>query len=632
KFYGEYLLNAQGEDVVAGLRTPQAIDGLRETLPAAWEELLNIQEKLEDHFGDMQDLEFTIQEGQLYMLQCRAGKRTGFAALRIASEMVGEGRIDTAEAVRRVPPDAIDQVLQPVFADRELAQARELGRYLCKGLNAGPGAATGRIAFSSQRAQEIAAGGETVVLVRIETSPEDIKGMQASVGILTARGGMTSHAALVARQMGKVCIAGAEELIIDYAHARMDIAGKTLREGDWLSLDGTKGEVYEGLINTVPSEVHAAIFGTDDRAIKARDSQLYKAYQNVLSWADQHRRMRVRTNADQPDQCETAIRLGAEGIGLCRTEHMFFGEEKIGAMRAMILAENSAARERALTKLLPLQRADFEGVFRAMAGRPVTIRTLDPPLHEFLPHGAEATVKLAAQLGVTIETIEEKVEQLSEQNPMLGHRGCRLGISQPEITRMQARAIFEAACIVKLEGGPFPQPEIMIPLVCTARELRQQAKIIRDTAAEVFEEMACNIPYLIGTMIELPRAALRAGNIANEADFFSFGTNDLTQTTFGLSRDDGGSFLPRYQELGILQKNPFAAIDRRGVGRLMQIAVDEGKETRPDIKLGICGEHGGEPSSIEFCEDLGLSYVSCSPYRVPVARLAAAQAALREKP
>ncbi|MFT5154266.1 MAG: pyruvate,orthophosphate dikinase, partial [Planctomycetota bacterium] len=462
KFYGEYLLNAQGEDVVAGLRTPQAIDGLRETLPAAWEELLNIQEKLEDHFGDMQDLEFTIQEGQLYMLQCRAGKRTGFAALRIASEMVGEGRIDTAEAVRRVPPDAIDQVLQPVFADRELAQARELGRYLCKGLNAGPGAATGRIAFSSQRAQEIAAGGETVVLVRIETSPEDIKGMQASVGILTARGGMTSHAALVARQMGKVCIAGAEELIIDYAHARMDIAGKTLREGDWLSLDGTKGEVYEGLINTVPSEVHAAIFGTDDRAIKARDSQLYKAYQNVLSWADQHRRMRVRTNADQPDQCETAIRLGAEGIGLCRTEHMFFGEEKIGAMRAMILAENSAARERALTKLLPLQRADFEGVFRAMAGRPVTIRTLDPPLHEFLPHGAEATVKLAAQLGVTIETIEEKVEQLSEQNPMLGHRGCRLGISQPEITRMQARAIFEAACIVKLEGGPFPQPEIMI--------------------------------------------------------------------------------------------------------------------------------------------------------------------------
>ncbi len=630
-FYGEYLMNAQGEDVVAGLRTPQPIASFEQASPKAWRELLRIQKKLEDHYGDMQDLEFTIEEGRLYMLQCRAGKRTGFAAVRIATDMVREGRITKADALLRVEPDSLDQLLQPIFSHEDLQSARRAGRLLCKGLAAGPGAASGRIALTPARAQEYAAAGETTILVRIETSPEDIKGMQAAAGILTARGGMTSHAALVARQMGKVCVVGASELEIDYKAHSLRAAGRALSEGDWISVDGSAGEVIEGRLATQPSEVITALFGKGPRAKKAGESVIVRAFRSLMEWADAVRSMGVRANADQPDQAATAVALGAEGIGLCRTEHMFFGESKIDAVREMILADSTAARERALKKLLPLQRADFEGIFKAMEERPVTIRSLDPPLHEFLPHDRAQIEDLARKMGVSPESLQAKVASLHESNPMLGHRGCRLGITHPEITRTQARAIFEAACNVARKGKT-PKPEIMIPLVGTPRELELQAALVREVAEKVFAEKKLSVPYLLGTMIELPRAALVAEEIARTAEFFSFGTNDLTQTTFGISRDDGAHFVPHYVEHEIFEDDPFARLDRAGVGRLMRIAVDEGKKGRPDIKLGICGEHGGDPSSIEYCQMLGLDYVSCSPYRVPIARLAAAQAALRHPP
>ncbi len=631
RFYGEYLMNAQGEDVVAGLRTPQPIETLERASPKAWRELLRIQKKLEDHYGDMQDIEFTIENGRLYMLQCRAGKRTGFAAVRIAVDLVREGRITKAEALCRVEAGSLDQLLQPVFGLEELRRARAAGRTLCKGLAAGPGAASGRIALTPARAQEFAASGESTILVRVETSPEDIKGMQAAAGILTARGGMTSHAALVARQMGKVCVAGAGDLEIDYKARTVRAAGRVLLEGDWISVDGSAGEVLEGQLATQPSVVIAALLGKGARAKKARTSSIFEAYESLMQWADGARKMGVRANADQPDQAAIAVALGAEGIGLCRTEHMFFGEDKIDAVREMILADTGPERERALKKLLPLQRADFEGIFKAMEDRPVTIRSLDPPLHEFLPHDPRQIEALAQKMGVTAEHLRAKVASLHEQNPMLGHRGCRLGITHPEITRMQARAIFEAACNVARKGKT-PCPEIMIPLVGVPRELELQAALVRETAEEVFTQKKQRVPYLLGTMIELPRAALVAEQIARTAEFFSFGTNDLTQTTFGISRDDGAHFVPQYIEAEIFADDPFARLDREGVGRLMRIAVDEGKKGRPDIKLGICGEHGGDPASIEFCQSLGLAYVSCSPYRVPIARLAAAQAALRETP
>jgi pyruvate,orthophosphate dikinase len=629
RFYGEYLMNAQGEDVVAGIRTPLPIDSLETTSPAAWRELQRIQRLLEDHFRDMQDLEFTIENGRLYMLQCRTGKRTGFAAVRIAVDMVREKRIDKHEALLRIDPAALDQLLQPVFTGEETANASRDGRVLTRGLNAGPGAATGRIVFAASQAVEWAARGESVILVRIETSPDDILGMQAAAGILTARGGMTSHAALVARQMGKVCVAGAGELEIDYRAKCVTVAGKRLKLGDWISIDGSTGEVYEGRLSTQPSEVQSLLLADEKPASRNGKSSIFDAYQTLMRWADEVRHLRVRANADQPDQCHTAIRFGAEGIGLCRTEHMFFEEDKIEAVREMILAENGEQRIHALAKLLPLQRADFEGIFETMGQRPVTIRSLDPPLHEFLPHDEPTIRALARDMGIKPSRVRAKVENLREQNPMLGHRGCRLGITYPEITIMQARAIFEAACNVALRTKKKPRLEIMIPLVGTRRELELQADIVRTVAEEVFLEKKLRVPCLIGTMIELPRAALTAGDIARVAEFFSFGTNDLTQTTYGISRDDGAKFLPHYIEREVYSVDPFATLDREGVGRLMQIAVEEGRRSRADLKIGICGEHGGDPNSIEFCHALGLDYVSCSPFRVPLARLAAAQAALR---
>ncbi len=637
RFYGEFLMNAQGEDVVAGIRTPEPIEKLAARMPRCWKELQRIQRLLERHFRDMQDIEFTIEEGKLWMLQCRSGKRTGFAAVRIAVDLVREKRITKEEALLRVDAEALDQLLQPIFAPADLRRARAEGRLLTRGLNAGPGAASGEIVFSAERADERGRRGQRVVLVRIETSPEDIRGMQASAGILTARGGMTSHAALVARQMGKVCVAGAGELEIDYSRKLMRVSGRTLREGDWLSLDGSTGEVFEGQLSTQPSEVISVLFrkgrrqrgGAGLRRENGRPGPVHQAYTLLLRWADEHRLLGVRANADQGEQAEVALAFGAQGIGLCRTEHMFFEGDKIDAVRQMILADSVEERERALAKLLPLQRSDFEELFRVMGPLPVTIRTLDPPLHEFLPHGEQEIRALAREMGVPAARLAAKVESLEEQNPMLGHRGCRLGITHPEITRMQARAIFEAACNVARRSGRKPRPEIMIPLVATLAELRVQAAEVRAIAQQVFAEEKLIIPYLIGTMIELPRAALTAGEIAGEAQFFSFGTNDLTQTTFGISRDDGGKFIPFYIEREIFEGDPFARLDRAGTGRLMRIACEEGRAARADLKLGICGEHGGDPSSIEFCHALGLDYVSCSPYRVPIARLAAAQAALR---
>jgi pyruvate,orthophosphate dikinase len=627
-FYGEYLMNAQGEDVVAGTRTPLPISDLAEKNPVIYKQLDRIRHTLEKHYRDMMDVEFTIQEGKLYMLQCRVGKRTAFAAIKIAVDMVAERLITDREALARIEPDQLNQLLRPVFDLKEKESAVKGGRLLAKGLNAGPGAATGRVVFNAPDAEAWKKRGELVILTRIETSPEDIKGMDAAEGILTARGGMTSHAALVARQMGKVCVAGCSSLEIDYATHTMTVKGKRIREGDWISLDGTTGEVIEGKVATRPSEVLRVLV---DKSVDPKDAPVYQQYARIMQWADRYRRLKIRTNADQPDQALNAVAFGAEGIGLCRTEHMFFGEGKIGPMREMILADTVEDRKRALAKLLPLQRKDFEGIFEAMNGRPVTIRTIDPPLHEFVPHEEPAQRELARQMGTTYEKVHQRVESLHEFNPMLGFRGCRLGIIFPEITEMQSRAIFEAAANVQARGIAV-EPEIMIPLVGNVKELAHQEKIVRRVAGEVMKEKALKFKYLVGTMIEIPRGALTADEIAGVAEFFSFGTNDLTQTTLGVSRDDAARFLIPYVEMEIYPKDPFEALDQTGVGELMKIAIEKGRTVRPDLKVGICGEHGGDPSSIEFCHQINQNYVSCSPFRVPIARLAAARAALADTP
>jgi len=627
-FYGEYLMNAQGEDVVAGIRTPKPISELRKDDPKAYAELERIRHSLEKHYADMMDIEFTIQQGRLYMLQCRVGKRTAFAAIRIAVDMVGEKLISEKEALARIEPDQLNQLLRPIFDHAEKDAAVKGGRLLAKGLNAGPGAAAGRVVFNSVDAEAWAKRGEKVILTRIETSPEDIKGMNAAEGILTARGGMTSHAALVARQMGRVCVAGCGDLVIDYAAHTMAVKGKTVKEGDWISIDGTTGEVIEGQINTRPSEVLQVLI---EKTLPPAKAPVYQTFAKVMAWADKYRTLKIRTNADQPDQSANAVAFGAEGIGLCRTEHMFFGEGKIGPMREMILADTLEQRKAALAKLLPLQRKDFEGIFEVMAGRPVTIRTIDPPLHEFLPHEEKGQREIAAEMGIPYEKVRERVHSLAEFNPMLGFRGCRLGIVYPEITEMQARAIFEAAASLKKRKLAVV-PEVMIPLVGHVKELQNQEKIVRATAEAVMKEQGVRFDYLVGTMIEIPRGALTADEIATVAEFFSFGTNDLTQTTLGVSRDDAARFLRPYVEMEIYPKDPFEVLDRDGVGQLMRMAVEKGRATRPPIKLGICGEHGGEPSSIEFCHLIGLNYVSCSPFRVPIARLAAARAAILNAP
>lgn len=625
RFYGEYLLNAQGEDVVAGIRTPQPITRLKKEMPKPFNDLLEIYKKLERHYKDMQDLEFTIQKGKLWMLQTRTGKRTGMAAIRIAVDMVDEGLIKEEEALMRIEPEQLNQLLRPVFDMDEKKKAMNHHRVVAKGLNAGPGAACGKAVFNAQDAEEWAKKGERVILVRVETSPEDIRGMNAAVGILTQRGGMTSHAALVARQMGKVCVAGCGALDINYGYRKMTVKDHTVNEGDHLSIDGSTGEIILGKIETRPSEVLQVLL---DKTMKPSESQMYKYFYKLMKWADKRRRLKIRTNADQPDQAAIAIAFGAEGIGLCRTEHMFFGEGKIDAMRETILAESLEGRKKALSKLLPLQREDFKGIFKVMEGRPVTIRTLDPPLHEFLPHSQVEIEKLSGIMEVSVEKVKAKIESLKEMNPMLGHRGCRLGIVYPEITEMQVRAIFEAACEVSTKEKIKAVPEIMIPLVGHENELKSQAELVHKTAKEVMKETDKRIDYTVGTMIELPRAALTADEIAEIAEFFSFGTNDLTQTTFGLSRDDAGNFLQYYYDKEILSEDPFQTVDQNGVGQLMEIAVKKGRATKKDLKIGICGEHGGESKSVKFCDKIGLDYVSCSPFRVPIARIAAAQAAI----
>ncbi len=627
-FYGEYLFNAQGEDVVAGTRTPHPISELAKENPKIYKELDKIRKILEKHYKDMMDIEFTIQQGKLWMLQCRVGKRTGFAAVKMAVDMVKEKLIEKEEAIRRIEPNQLNQLLRPIFDINEKRKAIDEGRLLAKGLNAGPGAASGRIALSAQDAEEMAAQGDPVILVRIETSPEDIKGMNASEGILTARGGMTSHAALVARQMGKVCVAGCGSLKINYKEGKIEVEGKdiVLKEGDYISIDGSTGEVIAGKIETKPSEVIQVLI---DKTLSPKESSIYQTYESLMKWADSFRRLRIRTNADQPDQALNAIAFGAEGIGLCRTEHMFFGGDRILSVRKMIVSDTLEDRKAALAELLPLQREDFYGIFKAMKGYPVTIRTLDPPLHEFLPHSEREIRELAISLNIPEEKLVAKINSLHEFNPMLGFRGCRLGTLYPEITEMQARAIIEAACDVAAEGIKV-KPEIMIPLVSDLNEFKLQEAIVRRVADEVFKEKGRKVSYLVGTMIELPRACVTADQIAKGAEFFSFGTNDLTQTTFGLSRDDSGKFLPMYVQEEILPTDPFEAIDRSGVGELMKIGTQKGRSTRPDLKVGICGEHGGEPSSVEFCHLLGLNYVSCSPFRVPIARLAAARAVVSQ--
>ena len=627
-FYGEYLMNAQGEDVVAGTRTPKPIVELKRDDAKAYAQLEKIRHTLEKHYTDMMDIEFTIQQGRLYMLQCRVGKRTAFAAIKIAVDMVGEKLIGEKEALSRIEPDQLNQLLRPIFDRAEKDAAVKGGRLLAKGLNAGPGAATGRLVFNSVDAEAWAKRGEKVILTRIETSPEDIKGMGAAEGILTARGGMTSHAALVARQMGRVCVAGCGELTIDYGRHLMTVKGRQVKEGDWISIDGTTGEVIEGKIDTRPSEVLQVLI---EKTLPPANAPVYQTFAKVMAWADKYRTLKIRTNADQPDQSANAVAFGAEGIGLCRTEHMFFGEGKIGPMREMILADTVEQRKTALAKLLPLQRRDFAGIFEVMAGRPVTIRTIDPPLHEFLPHEVERQRDLADEMGISFEKVKQRIDSLHEFNPMLGFRGCRLGIIYPEITEMQARAIFEAAAATKKKKIPV-LPEVMIPLVGHVKELQNQEKLVRATAEAVMREQGIKFDYLVGTMIEVPRGAITADEIAAVAEFFSFGTNDLTQMTLGVSRDDAARFLIPYVEREIYAKDPFEVIDRDGVGQLMRMAVERGRKTRPGIKLGICGEHGGEPSSVEFCHLIGLNYVSCSPFRVPIARLAAARAAILNAP
>jgi len=621
-FYGEYLINAQGEDVVAGVRTPHPIADLARQMPAAHKELMKVRAKLENHLKDMQDLEFTIEDKRLYILQTRNGKRTGHAAVRIAVEMVGEKLITKKEAVRRVPADSLAHLLAPIFDRRSESQAKKIG----SGLAAGPGAASGHVVFSAAEAVARSEKGEKVVLARIETSPEDLRGMIAAEGILTSRGGVSSHAALVARQMGKVCVCGATGIQIDYRKRTLSANGTTLKQGDYMSIDGTAGEVFAGEVATAPSEIVQVLV---DRSLDGKKSATYQQYAKLMDWVDEFRKLNVRANADTPEQVANAVAFGAEGIGLCRTEHMFFEGDRIDAMREMILAGGKEDRAHALAKLLPYQRDDFIGIFTALKGLPATIRFLDPPLHEFLPNDPVQQEELANKLGVSVEQISRRVHELHEFNPMLGHRGCRLGIVYPEISEMQARAIFEAAA--EVQGKDIKvRPEIMIPLVGFPRELKLQIEIVRRVADKVAKEKKTKFHYLVGTMIEIPRAALVADEIARDAEFFSFGTNDLTQTTLGMSRDDSGSFLPAYAELDIVDANPFASIDQKGVGRLMEITRDLGRKTRPDIKLGICGEHGGEPTSVKFCHRLGLDYVSCSPFRIPIARLAAAQAALEK--
>jgi pyruvate,orthophosphate dikinase len=622
EFYGEFLINAQGEDVVAGVRTPEPVAQLKNHLPAAFKEIENIRANLEKHFKDVQDFEFTIQDGKVYMLQTRNGKRTAMAALKFSIDMVKEGLIDWQTAILRNPADQLEQLLAPVFEVAELKKAVAIA----SGLPAGPGAASGKVYLNAERCVEAAHRGEKVLLARIETSPEDLRGMIAAEGILTARGGVSSHAALVARQMGKVCVCGAAALDIDYQAKTIKVAGQVFNEGDFLSIDGTAGKVYAGQIKTAPSEIIAGLIHGDK---DAQQTPKFKSYQQLMKWCSQATKLQVWTNADSPSQAQNAIAFGALGIGLCRTEHMFFEGDRIDAMREMILAETVEARKVALAKILPYQRDDFAGIFRALKGYPVTIRFLDPPLHEFLPHAKDQQADLALKLGVPVEKIEARVHQLHEFNPMLGFRGCRLGIGYPEISEMQSRAVFEAAALVQKEGIKV-KPEVMIPLVGFKKELDLQVEIVNRVAKEVMAEKKVKIHYQVGTMIEIPRGALTADEIAQTAEFFSFGTNDLTQTCLGMSRDDSGSFLPHYADLEIVKKNPFATIDQTGVGQLMQIAVAKGRQTRPDLQLGICGEHGGDPETVKFCHKLGLTYVSCSPFRVPVARLAAAQAAVTE--
>jgi len=622
-FYGEFLINAQGEDVVAGVRTPEPVANLKNYMPKAYHELEGIRSKLEKHFKDVQDFEFTIQDSKVFMLQTRSGKRTGLAAVRFAVEMEKEKLIDWETAIRRVPADQLDQVLAPVF-DR---QALNSAKVIAKGLPAGPGAATGRMYLNADRAVQAAEKGEKVLLVRNETSPEDLRGMIAAEGILTAKGGVSSHAALVARQMGKVCVCGAAALQIDYAAKTMTVDGTAYKEGDFLSINGTAGEVYAGQIPTAASEIVQVLI---EKSLDPGKSQTYQNFKKLMDWCGKATRMGVRTNADTPEQTAHAVAFGANGIGLCRTEHMFFEGNRIDAMREMILADSQEHREVALAKILPYQREDFIGIFKALAGRPATIRFLDPPLHEFLPHEGAAQSELAKKMGVPVEKIKQRVKELHEFNPMLGFRGCRLGIVYSEISEMQSRAVFEAAGEVQ-KAGVKVNPEIMIPLVGFKKELDLQVEVVHRVAKEVMKEKNVKLNYLVGTMIEVPRGALTADEIAQSAEFFSFGTNDLTQTTLGMSRDDSGSFLGPYQELEIVKKNPFATIDQTGVGQLMEVAVAKGRKARPDIKLGICGEHGGDPDSVKFCHRIGLTYVSCSPFRVPVARLAAAQAMVEEK-
>ena len=623
-FYGEFLINAQGEDVVAGIRTPRPITELQQIMPPAAKELRQVCGLLEKHFREMQDIEFTIENGKLWMLQTRAGKRTGFAAVRIAVDMVEERIISKKEALLRIEPDQLNQILRPVFDRAGKEKAEKEGRFLGKGLAAGPGAANGRAVFNAEDAVDWKNRGERVVLCRIETSPDDIRGMDAAQGILTARGGMTSHAALVARQMGKVCVAGCEVLHVDYKSRVLRVGETELEEGDWISIDGSTGEVFRGEIQTLPSEVLQVLL---THTLDAKNSRIYQHFAKVMRWAGEVRTLGVRTNADQPDQAAIAKAFGSEGIGLCRTEHMFFQGERIQAVREMILAEDEAGRRRALAKLLPMQKEDFKAILDIMGSLPVTIRTLDPPLHEFLPKTDAEISELAHVMDVPVEVLRDKVNVLQEFNPMLGHRGCRLGISFPEITEMQAQAIFEASCELRREGkNPFP--EVMIPLVGSRPELHEQKEIVERVALATQKAYGVKVRYLIGTMIELPRACMVADEIAEEAEFFSFGTNDLTQTCLGLSRDDAGKFLPSYVLNGILPEDPFVSIDRDGVGALMRIAITKGRKTRKDLEIGICGEHGGDPKSVLYCHQIGLDYVSCSPYRVPIARLAAAQAAL----
>ncbi len=606
KLYGEYLMNAQGEDVVAGIRTPMSIDQLAETNKAVYEQFVEIARRLEDHYKDMQDMEFTIERGRLYMLQTRNGKRTARAALKIACDLVEEGMITTDEALLKIEPKQLDALLHPTFDEKVIKKAKAIA----KGLPASPGAACGKIAFSAEEAVERANKGEKVVLVRLETSPEDIEGMYAAEGILTARGGMTSHAAVVARGMGACCVAGCQELIVNEEEKVLTIGGKKYTQNDYISIDGSTGSIYGEKIATV----NATVSGE---------------FATIMKWADHRRALKIRTNADTPNDAKQAVEFGAEGIGLCRTEHMFFAEDRIPAMREMIVSKNEDERRRALSKLLPMQRADFIGLYEAMGDRPVTIRFLDPPLHEFVPHKDSEIEALAAEMGLSFDELKKTIDDLHEMNPMLGHRGCRLSITYPEIAEMQTQAVIEAAIEINTKKGGNIVPEIMIPLVGDVKELKYVKNVVTKTAEKVMASHGVKIDFMVGTMIEIPRAAITADEIAQEAEFFSFGTNDLTQMTFGFSRDDAGKFLDEYYSRKIFESDPFAKLDQTGVGKLVEIAIQNGKKTRPNIKLGICGEHGGDPSTIEFCHNVGLNYVSCSPFRVPIARLAAAQANIK---